>query len=259
MRNILAKRNVATLTDFASGSVLLGFDYDGTLAPIAASPKRPRMRVATLQLLERVARVYPSVVISGRAHRDLAKRLGRLPLWEVFGNHGIEPWDQSRESAAQVHEWVTSLRGQLTRCPGLVIEDKKYSVTIHHGAARDKARVRRAIAAAVDALANVRALVGPQAVNLLPRDGPDKGVALQRARIALACKAAIYVGDDDTDEDAFASGDSDQLLAIRIGHSRTSSAHYYLKAQPDIDALLWKLLAVRARSPNTVGPRRSVL
>ena len=259
MRNILAKRNLATLADFANSNVLIGFDYDGTLAPIAASLTRAPMRVATRQLLGRVARAYPAVVISGRAHHDLTKRLGRLPLWEVFGNHGIEPWEQSRATAAQVAEWVTHLGPQLAQYPGLVIEDKKYSVTIHHRAVRDKARVRRAIAAAVEALPNVRTLAGPQAVNLLPRDGPNKGVALQRARVALACKAAIYVGDDDTDEDAFISADSEHLLAIRIGRSRTSSAHYYVKAQADIDALLWQLLALRARRPSTVGPLRSAL
>lgn len=209
------------------------------------------MRVATLRLLGPVARVHPAVVISGRARRDLTKRVGRLPLWEAFGNHGIEPWYQSRESAAHACEWVISLRAKLTGYPGLVIEDKQYSVTIHHGAVRNKALVRRAIAAAVDVLPNVRALVGPQALNLLPQGAPAKGVALQRARIALACHAAI--------EAAFTSAHSDQLLAIRIGHSRTSGARYYLKAQADIDALLWKLLAARARSPNPVGPRRSVL
>lgn len=91
MRNILTKTNLATLTDFASSSVLLAFDYDGTLAPIAPNPADARMRATTRQLLTRVARIYPSVVISGRAHHDLAKRLGRLPLWEVFGNHGAEP------------------------------------------------------------------------------------------------------------------------------------------------------------------------
>jgi trehalose 6-phosphate phosphatase len=257
MRNILAKRNLATLIDFASSNVVVGLDYDGTLAPIAASPARARMRAATLQLLERVARVYPAVVISGRAHNDLTKRLGRVRLWEVFGNHGMEPWEPSRESAAQVDEWVTHLRRQLARYPELVIEDKKYSVTIHHGAVRDTARGRQAMAAAVDALPNVRALTGPRAVNLLPRGGPHKGDALQRARIALACQAAIYIGDDDTDEDAFTSADSDHLLAIRIGHSRTSGARYYLKAQAEIDALLWQLLAVRARRPSGAEPLRS--
>jgi trehalose 6-phosphate phosphatase len=180
-----------------------------------------------------------------------------VPLWEVFGNHGIEPWEQSRQSATQVYEWVTSLRPQLAKYPGLVIENKKYSVSIHQGALRDSARVRRAIAAAIDALPNVRPLAGPRAVNLLPRGGPHKGDALQRARIALACKTAIYVGDDDTDEDAFTSADSDHLLAIRIGHSRTSGARYYLKAQAEIDALLWQLLAVRARRPSGAEPLRS--
>jgi hypothetical protein len=40
MQNILARKNLATLADFACSSVLLGFDYDGTLAPKASSPAR---------------------------------------------------------------------------------------------------------------------------------------------------------------------------------------------------------------------------
>jgi len=45
MRYILARRNLATLTDFACSSVLLGFDYDGTLVPIASNPARARVCV----------------------------------------------------------------------------------------------------------------------------------------------------------------------------------------------------------------------
>jgi trehalose 6-phosphate phosphatase len=186
------------------------------------------------------------VVISGRAHHDLATRLGRLPLWEVFGNHGVEPWAESAASAAQVNAWVEHLRVQLATHTDLVIENKKYSITIHYRAVRDQAGIRKAVANAVETLPNVRVLAGPQAVNLIPRGGPDKGVALQKARAALACRTAIYIGDDDTDEDAFVSAPRDQLLAIRVGHSRKSAAHFRLNTQADIDVLLRALLAVRA-------------
>src|SRR5581483_12084952 len=79
MRHILAERHQPTLAGFASSNVLLGFDYDGTLAPIVADPAAARMRPSTRRLLASVARRYPSVVISGRARRDLVRRVGAVP------------------------------------------------------------------------------------------------------------------------------------------------------------------------------------
>lgn len=256
MVDLFTKKNLATLANFASSNVLVGFDYDGTLAPIVSRPARARMRAVTRRLLSRVAESYPCVVISGRSHDDLVKRLGRLPLWHLFGNHGLEPWAQTKDSALQVHDWVRHLRDRLAIYPGLVVEDKKYSVTVHYRHVRDKGRVRQAIAKAVRALSNVRALGGDQAVNLILRGGPDKGVALQRARRVLACETAIYVGDDETDEDAFTSAPPGQLLAIRVGDSRASRARYRLRRQADIDTLLEMLLKLRGGRSAPAGPPR---
>src|SRR5215212_7428118 len=113
MRDILAKANRSTLSDFACSSVLLGFDYDGTLARIASSPRRARMRLATRQLLLKVSRCYPCVVISGRTRPDLAGRLRGLPLWQIFGNHGLEPSSGNRQALSLVREWVRLLRASL--------------------------------------------------------------------------------------------------------------------------------------------------
>jgi len=245
MGDILAKRHLATLTDFACSSVLLGFDYDGTLAPIASRPASVRMRRATRQLLRRVARRYPSVVISGRSREDLTRRLGRLPLWQLIGNHGLEPWAENAALAAQVREWVSRLRVRLASHPGVVVEDKTFSATVHYRHARDKNRVGRAIASAIRTLENVRPLQGDQAISLVLRGGPDKGVALQRARRVLSCDNAIYIGDDGSDEDAFASAPGRQLLAIRVGASRSTLAPYYIRSQASIDRLLETLLELR--------------
>ena len=65
-------------------------------------------------------------------------------------------------------------------------------------------------------------------------------------RRLLACEKAIYVGDDETDEDAFAAGRADRLLSVRIGNARRSRAAYRLKDQRQIDRFLRRLLALRS-------------
>jgi trehalose 6-phosphate phosphatase len=248
MAYILSKKHASTLAHFASSNVLVAFDYDGTLAPIVSRPRHARMRAKTRRLLMAVAEQYPCVVISGRSRDDVAKRVDRIPVWHVSGNHGVEPWGENEEYAAQVREWVGRLRRRLAALPGVAIEDKTYSVTIHYRRARHKRRALRAIHAAVRELRGRRAIGGNEAVNLVPRGAPHKGTALERARRLLVCDTAIYVGDDDTDEDAFAAGRPDRLLAIRIGRNGRSHAPYRLRDQNEIDAFLQALLALRPAS-----------
>ena len=261
MNDILAKGSASKLADFASSNVLLGFDYDGTLASIASRPRDARMRVTTRRLLAGVAQKYPCIVISGRAHSDLVKRVCGLPLWHIVGNHGLEPWAQTTETARAVRRWVQDLRTHLGSLSGVFVEDKTYSATVHYRHARGRAGVQRAIAAAVGRLTDVRAVNGDDAVNLIPRDGPDKGVALQRARRVTACDTAIYVGDDGTDEAAFASAPPARLLAVRIGRSRFSHAPYFVKTQREIDRFLGALLTLRGGSisPAQSQPAQPVL
>jgi len=250
MQDIFTANSTAVLASFAWSNVLLAFDFDGTLAPIVTDPRRARMRPRTRQLLSTVARHYPCVVVSGRTRNDLMRRLGRIPVCFVFGNHGVEPWAHEETFSATVREWVGRLRAALRRQAGVRVEDKKYSVAIHYRRAPDKISARRAIATAVRDLSDARVVGGEQAVNVLLRNAPDKGIALQKARAMLSCETAIYVGDDDTDESAFASAPADQLLAVRIGgRPLTSSAQFRLNTQMGIDRLLKTLLALRTPAP----------
>ena len=73
-------------------------------------------------------------------------------------------------------------------------------------------------------LGPVRLVGGKHVVNLLPAGAPHKGLALERARARLGCDTAIYVGDDETDEDVFALDQPGRLLAIRVGRKPSSSA-----------------------------------
>ena len=241
----MAKRHIRTLGEFAHSNVLLAFDFDGTLAPIVQDPARARMRPRTRRLLGAVARRYPCVVISGRARHDVLKRVGSVPVWQVSGNHGLEPWAQNPAYPTQVQDWVRRLRRDLASHPGVVVEDKTYSVTVHYRRARYRQRALAAIKHATKSLHNARLLGGKDAVSLIPHGAPNKGVALERARRLLACDTAIYVGDDETDEDAFSARHAEGLLGIRIGLRGSSSAHYGLRTQEEMDDLLQLLLDLR--------------
>jgi trehalose 6-phosphate phosphatase len=254
-QSILADDVASTLSAFALGNVLLAFDYDGTLAPIAATPARARMRPATHRLLQQVARAYPCVVISGRALADISRRLARVPLWYVFGNHGSEPMGAA--STDRTDAWVASLQAALHGMAGVVVEDKRYSVTVHYRGAKDRMDARAAVLKAAEQLADVRIVGGSEAINLLRRDAPDKGAALAYAVRAFACDTAIYIGDDDTDEDAFAALPSDRLLSIRIGATPACSrARFHLRSQKEIDTFMDRLLLLR-REGRKGQPRES--
>lgn len=254
-RAILAKEHLKVLSEFALSNVLLALDYDGTLAPIAPTPGGARMRAKTRRLLSVVARLYPCIVISGRALDDLSKRLDGIPLWYLFGNHGLEPTSAKAPYTAAVQEWVARLRRLLPPELGVTVEDKIHSLTIHYRHAPDKHRARMAIDRALDTIPDARALGGSEAVSVLPAVGTDKGVALQQARRQFACDTAIYIGDDDTDETAFRSDSEGRLLAIRIGAARESHARYHLRAQLEMDELLQTLIDLRqtGRTPRQIA------
>jgi trehalose 6-phosphate phosphatase len=237
--------------------VLLAFDYDGTLAPIASSPQRARLRTSTRVLLQDVARYYPSIVISGRGLADISRRLAKIPLWYVFGNHGSEPV-VGPAPLQRTDEWVTILQRDLPRDPGLSIENKGHSVTVHYRGARDREAVRDAIVSVASTLPDVRVVGGSEAINLLRRDAPDKGSALKYALRAFACDLAIYVGDDDTDEDAFDALPPDRLLPVRVGKpTGGTKARFHLDSQNEVNALLARLLTLRA--PTTQRTSRRVM
>jgi trehalose 6-phosphate phosphatase len=252
MKHLLSPRNLSVLERFAWSRVLLAFDFDGTLAPIVVDPQAAQMRAGTRELLVRAAALYPTVVLSGRTRADTQRRVAGVPLREVIGNHGAEDPAGDHFSrgahALPARRWRRELEPLLTAHPGVFIEDKKFSLSIHYRQSRQKKLARAAILAAVAAIERreaVRVMGGKQVVNLLPEGAPHKGIALERARARLGCDTALYVGDDETDEDVFALDQPGRLLGVRVGERAASHADYYLRGQREIDALLRTLIRAR--------------
>lgn len=245
MTHLFTRANQNLLEMFAWSNVLLAFDYDGTLAPLVSAPTRATMRASTRRLLRRASKLYPCVVISGRAQGDALGRLRGVEVCRVVGNHGAEPSPGGEAMRRRVQQWLPVLKTRLSRRQGVVVEDKGFSVAVHYRQARERNAARRAILTAARSLNDVRIIGGKLAVNLLVPDAPHKGLALERERAHFACDTVIYVGDDETDEDVFQLNRPGRLLLVRVGRSRTSAAPYYIRNQAEIDRLLGTLVALR--------------
>jgi trehalose 6-phosphate phosphatase len=253
VKDILARSNIEVLQQFTWSNVLLAFDFDGTLAPIVDNPDSANIRARTRELLAQVAARYPCVIISGRAQADVLRRVRRLNIVEVIGNHGLEPWQYSEPFSEQVQKWLVHIKPALEHVSGVFIEDKIFSLALHYRHARDKKKARAAILEEVESLSKVRIIGGKDVINILPKGAPHKGIALQNARTRLKCDTALYVGDDETDEDVFMLDEPGRLLTIRVGEKTNSSADFFIPGQHEIDELLTLLISFR---PNNEMPRR---
>jgi trehalose 6-phosphate phosphatase len=251
MKNILAMEQLEELRRFSSSKVLLAFDFDGTLAAIEDEPSAVSLAPHTRELLAQLTARYPVVVISGRAQADVSRHVHGLGVLAIVGNHGCEHDDArlAARHAEQVRRWQPTLQACAASLPGLVLEDKLYSVSVHYRKAEDSAHARTVIMQAAAQLDDARLITGKRVINLVPLGAADKGSALAHEQDRLACDCAVYAGDDDTDEDVFLRGTREPdrcWLGIHVGSHYGSAATHFIPNQPAIADLLQLLIDLRA-------------
>lgn len=266
MKDLLHPRHRAALARFLGSvasprRILLVFDYDGVLAPLVKDPSGAHMRAATRALLRRVARVYPVAVVSGRAWRDAARFLGRVDGMTVVGNHGFElgrPVPVPATVLRRVRGWRRRLERDLRGIEGIHFEDKRSTLAVHYGLSGDLSVAERAVYEAANQLKGTRLIPGKRVLNVLPHDFPSKGDAVRTLVASLGADGAVVLGDDVTDEDAFAVG-APLVFGVHVGKG-PSLAPWRLPVQADVDALLKLLLASRppaSRKGRAQGARGS--
>jgi trehalose 6-phosphate phosphatase len=249
MKDILSAGGRAILEDYARAHVLIGFDFDGTLAPLSKSRDSVFPSERTVGLLGRLARTCPVAVVSGRSRADLAHRVARAEVRHVIGNHGLEPSQHDGECELWTLRIIDALVGVLPTDAGIEVENKRCSLSLHWANAADFSGAREAIQSALATLREpVRIIDGKGSLSVLKPNTTDKGQAMHILARQEAVDCVVYVGDDETDEDVFRSPSLAKLLGIRIGSSLASGARYYLPEQSQIDTLLELLIAMRSAS-----------
>ncbi|GGC74386.1 trehalose-phosphatase [Hoyosella rhizosphaerae] len=192
--------------------LLIACDYDGTMAPIVADPDLAYPNSASVRALRALA-ALPSTtaaVISGRALRDLAT-LSRLPVEvHLVGSHGSEfEVGFVHEISSNAKDLLKRLAAELSEVsdahPGTTVELKPASVALHVRRAESDETGEQALAAVRVGAATwdgVQVTEGKAVIELAVIT-TDKGQALDILRHQEGASAAVFFGDDVTDEKAF--------------------------------------------------------
>ena len=220
----------------ARSPLLVMLDIDGTLAPLQPRPEDAfvpeETRRAVLELVS-MPEVHVALV-TGRAAAD-GRKLARIDGAWVIGNHGIETISPTGEavvdaSAAAYRDVLAAAVDELVkllgRVPGVRVEDKVWTLSVHYRLADPGAepRVRRTMEETAQKH-GLRVVRGKKIFELRPPIHVHKGTAVLELGRLLAGPdldaSMFYAGDDRTDEDAFRSlrGAAPQAVTVRVGGS----------------------------------------
>ena len=245
---------------------LLMLDYDGTLAPFhvdrfaAAAYPGVEERLAALAGLARVH----LVLISGRPARELRSLLPANIRVEIWGSHG---WEQMRRDGsyllfpldpAQRATLEEVAREMAALGFSEALEVKPASLAIHwrNLAPATQEQIRSSTKAVLSRIAQ------PGGLHLLPFDGGlelrstdrNKGTAVRQilAQEPDAFPVA-YLGDDLTDEDAFAALGERGLSILVRADVRASCARFWLRPPQELLKFLDEWIAASQNPAPAAG------
>lgn len=243
--------------------VCLFLDCDGTIAPIADSPDKAEVPGRTKSVLSSLAKAADTslAVISGRPLSELKSLIGLSGIIYA-GNHGLEvegigditPWQSPSDYKNDLGSAKELLVKKFSSTRGILIEDKGSSLCVHYRMANvDEKQFISEILETIESYVSkgkFSILYGKKVVEVRPPGGWNKGdvvrMILERARSDHKDKdtAAVYVGDDVTDEDAFRVL-SDGGITVVVGDRPGSLAKYRAGDTAEVYEFLVALLRSR--------------
>ncbi len=231
-------------TSLNEGGWALFLDVDGTLLEIAETPQDVQVPDSLKQLLQDLElRLHGALaLISGRSLSNLDQLFSPLRLC-ASGTHGCErrdingaltvpAIDATRLAAAraELHHFVN-------QHPGLILEDKHYGLAMHfRRAPQFGVPVQNKMRAILESLGPDFTLQAGKCVFELRPAAWNKGVSVTTfmQELPFRNRTPIYIGDDVTDEDAFAAVNAMQGMSIRVGETIDSYARHRLRGVSEV-------------------------
>lgn len=247
----------------AASHVLLFCDYDGTLTPIVSRPEEALLSEGVRGLLGVLAaKSKVSLgIISGRSLAEIKAMVGVAGIYYA-GNHGLEIEGpglkyvsrEAGEGRALIEELAGQLAGALENIAGTIVEDKGLSLSVHYrlvkaGEAKAVAEIFNSVTRVPLQEGRIRITTGKKVFEVRPPIDWNKGKALEKIageiKAALNLKQAltVYLGDDNTDEDAFRILCPPEGRGIFVGgENKSSAAGYYLDSPAEVAEFLSRML-----------------
>ncbi len=237
-------------------------DIDGTLLDIAPTPREVYVSRDLRETLERLSERTMGAVafVSGRPLREIDLIFAPLRLPAVAG-HGAElrqsinassPLRGARPLAPEVKQRFAAI-AELG--PGVLLEDKGYSLALHYRLAPHRA------AAVLARAAEIRASIPDAAIELLPgkmvievkHAGFNKATGVRELMAAppFSGRRPIFIGDDVTDWGVFSVLPALGGVGISVG-TDIAGATSRLERPADVRRWLYRLSLSRTEAAATI-------
>ncbi|MEO8229879.1 MAG: trehalose-phosphatase [Chloroflexota bacterium] len=293
----LVRRRVVELAA-VPGRLLVVTDFDGTVAATSLDPMAARIEPLARSALRRLAGIAAGqprrlhvAVLSGRTAHDVVARV-RVGGIEYHGDHGLQAGFLRRRVAAErlavtsdpalaplvdgARALALAVSTALGRPDWLFVEEKGPSVAFHFRAAPDTDVAAGLVGAAVEAALEAaprgrdgQALFvrfhGRRIVELRPTGADGKGATMARLLASGSFDAALVLGDDRSDAEAFGAV-RDARAEGRLAGSLTVAVRGSVETPPELAAAAdlmvagphdaARVLAALARALGNGVPRR---
>jgi len=266
--NALDQRSLAAIQSRLSECWTPAFclDYDGTLAPLVTDPAAARLPKGVGRLLQKLTDRHPVAIVSGRSIEKLRDWV-RVEGLYFAGSHGfdIEGPNGSRlnysiasQLLPEIRDAMSALQARLARVAGVAIEDNKFVLSVHtrNVSAADLPVVHEIVEAVLDEQPLLRRSSGHHVIELRPQVHWHKGRAMEWLiksmcdMLGLPSGGAnrsgtampIFIGDDVSDEDAFAllSEGRGIPIVVRPGapERNSTAAEFWLRDPKQVSEFL---------------------
>ncbi|XP_031282983.1 probable trehalose-phosphate phosphatase J isoform X2 [Pistacia vera] len=256
------------IIDASKGKQIVMFlDYDGTLSPIVEDPDRAFMSKKMRKTVRKVARCFPTAIVSGRC-RDKVYNFVKLAELYYAGSHGMDikgPEKASKykkdseavlfqpasEFLPMIDEVYKLLVEKTKSTEGAKVEHNKFCLSVHFRCVDEKkwSELAQQVRSVLKEYPKLRLNQGRKVLEIRPTIKWDKGKALEFLLESLGfanCTDVfpVYIGDDRTDEDAFKMlRDRGQGFGILVSKfPKDTSASYSLQEPHEVMDFLGRLV-----------------
>ncbi len=227
-------------------------DFDGTLSPIVADYRDAAITEETRSAIRHLSDRCPVAIISGRDLKDVQARVGIEDAiyagshgFDIAGPGGLKQRPEAAEGFLQpIGDAHEELRAALAEIDGASVERKTFSVAVHYREVveDDVSKLEAIVDRVVGGHDKLRKGRGKKVIEIQPRADWDKGRAvdwlLSNTPLGENGALPLYLGDDLTDEDAFATLDGRGICIAVRGDGRATLADYTLDNPDDVRRFL---------------------
>ncbi len=232
-------------------------DYDGTLTPIVDRPELATLSEGMRETIKRLGEYCPIAIVSGRDRSDVQELVG-LDTVVYAGSHGFDiigprnlhlQHKEGRKSWPALRAAGIELDRKLCTITGVKVEHKAFGIAIHVRLVEKPLvpKVRRIVETVAKHHPELRITGGKKIFELRPAVDWDKGQAVVWLLESLALgedTVPIYIGDDETDEDAFRAVKMRGIGILVAQASQSTEARYGLRDPDEVKGFLTALIAV---------------